>query len=83
MIQKNKERIIWEVTGTNTPLLSTQLKLINKTRGETLNDSLILSLASDSARLKKDDISLSPPKKRKTEKLLNNGTHFQIMFTVN
>ena len=66
MIQKNKERIIWEVTRTNTSLLSTQLKLINKTRGETLNDSLILALANDSARLKKDYISLSLLKKRKT-----------------
>ena len=66
MIQKNKERIIWEVTRTNTSFLSTQLKLINKTRGETLNDSLILALANDSARLKKDYISLSLLKKRKT-----------------
>ena len=66
MIQKNKERIIWEVTRTNTSLLSTQLKLINKTRGETLNDSLIQALANDSARLKKDYISLSLLKKRKT-----------------
>ena len=66
MIQKNKERIIWEVTRTNTSLLSTQLKLINKTRGETLNDSLILALANDSARLKKGYISLSLLKKRKT-----------------
>ena len=60
----------------NTSLLSTQSNLVNRTRSETLNDSIIPVFANGSIRLKKDRISFSPLKKTETKKLLNNGCAF-------
>ena len=57
-------------------MLSTQAKLVNKTRSETLNDSLVPAVANDSAHLKKDHVSFSPLKRTATNKLMQSGDAF-------
>ena len=70
-------------TGTNSSLLITQSKLVNKTRNEILNDSFAPAVASDSGQLKKGDVSFSQLKRTATEKLMNSGMHFQILLMLN
>ena len=53
-----------------------QSKLINKTRNETLNDSLVPAVANDSGQLKKGNVSFSRVKRTATKKLMNNGDAF-------
>ena len=63
-------------TRTNSSLLVTQSKLVNKTRNETLNDSFVPAVANDSGQLKKGDVSFSQLKRTATEKLMNSGDVF-------
>ena len=51
-------------TGTNSLLLTFHSKLVNKTRNETLNDNFVPAVPNDNEKLKKDNISFSPLKKK-------------------
>ena len=62
-------------TGTNSSLLITQSKLVNKTRNETLNDFFAPAVANDSELLKKGDVSFSQLKEQRP-KLMNSGDAF-------
>ena len=57
-------------------MLSTQTKLVNKSRSETLNDSLIAAVAKDSGHLKKVHISFNRLKRTAAKKLMNCGDVF-------
>ena len=46
-------------------LLTFHSKLVNKTRNETLNDNFVPAVPNDSEKLKKDNISFSPLKKKR------------------
>ena len=54
----------------------TQSKLVNKTRNETINDSLFRAVANDSIQLKKGNFSFSQLERTATEKLTNSGDAF-------
>ena len=53
-----------------------QSKLVNKTKNETLNDSLVPAVANNSGQLKKGNVSFSQSKRTATEKLMNSGDAF-------
>ena len=56
-------------------MLSTQSKLVNKTRNETLNYSLVPAVTNDGAHLMKD-VSFSQMRRTATRKLMNSGVAF-------
>ena len=53
-----------------------QSKLVNKTKNETLNDSLVPAVANNSGQLKKGNVSFSQSKRTATEKLMNSVDAF-------
>ena len=53
-----------------------QSMLVNKTRNETINDSLFRAVAKDSGQLKKSNVSFSQLNRAATEKLMNKGVAF-------
>ena len=53
-----------------------QSKLVNKTRNETINDSLFRAVAKDNGELKKGNVSFSQLKRTATEKLMNSEDVF-------
>ena len=74
-IENQEKKNILESIGTNSSLLSTQSKLVNKTRNETLNYSLVPAVTNDGAHLMKD-VSFSQMRRTATRKLMNSGVAF-------
>ena len=74
-IENQGKKNILESIGTNSSLLSTQSKLVNKTRNETLNYSLVPAVTNDGTHLMKD-VSFSQMRRTATRKLMNSGVAF-------
>ena len=74
-IENQEKKNILESIGTNSSLLSTQSKLVNKTRNETLNYSLVPAVTNDGTHLMKD-VSFSQMRRTATRKLMNSGVAF-------
>ena len=53
-----------------------QSKVVNKTRNETLNDSLVQAVANDSGQLSKGNVNFSQLKRTATETLMNSRNAF-------
>ena len=75
-VENQRKNNILDTAGKNLSVLSTQAKLVNKARNETLNESLVPAVANDSAHLKKDHVSFSPLKRTATKKVINSGNAF-------
>ena len=75
-IKNHEKNNILASTGINSSSSIIQSKVVNKTRNETINNSLFQAGASDSIQLKKGNVSFSQLERTATEKLRNSGDGF-------
>ena len=75
-IKNHEKNNILASTGINSSSSIIQSKVVNKTRNETINNSLFQTDANDSIQLKKGNVSFSQLERTATEKLSNSGDGF-------
>ena len=81
-IRNHEKNNILVSTGKKSSTSIIQSKLVNKTRNETINDSLFQAVTNDSIQLKKGSVSFSQLERTATEKLSTSGDTFSNIFNV-
>ena len=81
-IRNHEKNNILVSTGKKSSTSIIQSKLVNKTRNETINDSLFQAVTNDSVQLKKGSVSFSQLERTATEKLSTSGDTFSNIFNV-
>ena len=75
-IKNDEKNNILASTGSNSSTSIIQSKVVNKTKNETISNSLFQAGENNIIQLKKGNVSFSQPKRTTTEKLRNSGDGF-------